>query len=447
MEEKEYLIEILGNEALLEDYIEAIENGYCRTDDDSYCTYHISNEMPFLKSSVVEYFFQTRRFNLELYQQFFEKLRKIDAHGFGSFSDDLKSWIHENITKKYYVITEEKEDFFEVYPDKPHRNITLFNTQDRDKLKFVCYVATCHMKYGASYESVTAHEYLEMVGELDPNQVKQLKQFGSQKLGKALTFYQDKNLECYANDVFATIDVIVKNENSDTYAKALKFIIHLLQKDFPRSFSIELTSPSNTVLNINELPICGQNYLFAAAVQYTELHEDILEYIKLSQKQYEWYRNIELDDECAMPSTFAVFALTLNDVQYFPILEQYLKVVDGGHQSIQQHLTIAFVEKYGVTDSTFPLFIKLIRSMEEHPPHPIFIEQFKNEQNLELLLKAKQRFDDWEWSYVLYSIFGEHYETERLKEQFDENLWTKFLEIRAERGEDFKPEINDIETL
>ena len=47
MEEKEYLIEILGNEALLEDYIEAIENGYCRTDDDSYCTYHISNEMPF----------------------------------------------------------------------------------------------------------------------------------------------------------------------------------------------------------------------------------------------------------------------------------------------------------------------------------------------------------------------------------------------------------------
>ena len=72
MEEKEYLIEINGNESLLDRYISAIENNNCKADETSYCAYSIDEFPSFLNSSVVEYFFQIRGFNLEIYQSFYQ---------------------------------------------------------------------------------------------------------------------------------------------------------------------------------------------------------------------------------------------------------------------------------------------------------------------------------------------------------------------------------------
>ncbi|RZG77836.1 DUF6138 family protein [Acinetobacter sp. WCHAc060025] len=435
MAEKEYLIEISGNEPLLERYISAIENNNCKADATSYCAYSIDASPSFLNSSVVEYFFQIKSFNLEIYQDFFEKLRKIDASGFGGFSYDLKNWIRENVIKKYYEITNENEGFFELYPTKPFRNKIQFDNQDLDKLKFICYVATCYMKFGASYESVTANEYFEIVNELDAEVFQQFKQNGSQQFDKQLTFFQDKDLLCQANDAFATIAISAKNDHEETYCKALNFINNLLKMDFPRSFSIEFVSPHQQALNIENLQLCGQNYLFSGAVKYPQLHPQIIEYINLSLKEHEWYSNLEAED-CAIPSTFAVFALAIKDRKYLNVLEQYLNVVDDGHQSIQQHFTVAFVKKYGIDQQTFPLFLKLIRSMQEHPSNPDYIQHFQKAQNLQFLLDAKPHFDDWEWSYVLYSIFGKDSDSDLLAVKFCPELWQVYLKIREKRAED-----------
>ena len=110
--------------------------------------------------------------------------------------------------------------------------------------------------------------------------------------------------------------------------------------------------------------------------------------------------------------------------------------MDDGHQSIQQHFTVAFIRKYGIDKTTLALFLKLIRSMQEHPPYPEFIDYFQDKTNLELLLEAKQNYDNYEWSYVLYSIFGGDSDSDRLAEKFSPELWQIYLQIREEREED-----------
>ena len=63
-------------------------------------------------------------------------------------------------------------------------------------------------------------------------------------------------------------------------------------------------------LPIPGLPKKGVNQLFACAVQHPDLHPAIERYARLAMREYEWYKNLA-DESCAMPGTFAVFALGL----------------------------------------------------------------------------------------------------------------------------------------
>ena len=86
-------------------------------------------------------------------------------------------------------------------------------------------------------------------------------------------------------------------------------------------------------LPINKLPKKGVNQLFANAVQCTELHSKIEQYARLAMKEDEWYTNLE-NEHCAMPGTFAVFALGLIDELYSQLVLDYLAICDGEHQSV-----------------------------------------------------------------------------------------------------------------
>lgn len=142
-------------------------------------------------------------------------------------------------------------------------------------------------------------------------------------------------------------------------------------------------------------------------------------------KKWAWYTNMK-DENCAMPSTFAVFALGLESEEYFDLVIKYMQTVDEGHQAIQENFTPAFVERFGINEKSFPVFISCILSMQEHKPFKIFAEQFNNPENLELLLACKNNFlnfiseeskSEWDeedfntmpdyiWNYVLYAIWG-----------------------------------------
>ena len=431
----DYLIEISGNEDKFEQCIAAIENDHCFVNEDGNLQTKPESAFEFHASHVVDYFLQTRPFHLAQYQSFFYKIRMIKNRGFELYSYCIKDWFEQKIISKYYDILENE---WEYYEEKKVRNTRPFEPEDLNLLKFICSIAIEHMKYDFTTDTVSAGRYFKYIEQLAPELIEHLKKYGSETLDQTLTFYADEQLECRANDAFGTIDIHAQDDSEQTYLKALTFINALLKTDFPRSFAINFESPSKHILAVPDLQLCGQHYLFAGAVQYVNLHPLIVEYIELSSKKFEWYSNVD-EEECAMPGTFAVFALALNDAKYFPVVEQYFKVVDDGHQSIQKHVTPVFVEKYGINEHSLPLFLRFIRSMQEHPPHPVFIQHFQNRENLALLLQYKDRFADYDWEYVLYSIFGRNSDSDRLSVEFSPKLWEIYLNIRAPRDEDFEP--------
>ena len=91
----------------------------------------------------------------------------------------------------------------------------------------------------------------------------------------------------------------------------LSYLCELLeQPEFPRSYSIEFRGPEKFYLPIPGLPKKGVHQLFACAVRYPRLHVRTENYARLAMQEDEWYQNLA-GEFCALPGTFAVFALGL----------------------------------------------------------------------------------------------------------------------------------------
>jgi len=417
MGNKNYLIEIKGNEVLLDRYIEAINNKTCLVAEEYPNPCLLDTGEKFLTSKIIKYFFDSRPFSKEHSILFFENLRKLIPKGFSSFSYDIGLWIEEQIDKKFFnrVSTSKREL-------KPEIVVT---ETDKEILSFMCYLAICHTKYGPSYATVTANEYFEMVTALGSKEVSQLKKVGTGNLPKEIIEYKDSSLTFKANDAFGTIKIKLIQNTEEAYSKVLNLVCTLLKSDFPKSYSITFSTKEKEILPIKGLIKCSQNHLFAGAVKYINLHSQILEYIKLAQNEDEWYNNLD-DENNAMPSTFAVFALGLESEKYFDTVINYLQAVDEGHQYIQAKFTVAFVQKYGINKETIDLYIHCLKSMEEHPYNKLFAEQFTSKTNLELLVNSKrnilnyfssaeleeiqeeekQGLLDYTWESMMYSTFG-----------------------------------------
>ncbi|WP_286971273.1 DUF6138 family protein [Flavobacterium sp. UBA4854] len=424
MRELNYLVKIEGNEALLEKFVKAIDNNTVKIDKAYPNPYVLDSGEKFLLDKIIEYFFQTRSFSKELYISFFEKLRKLN--GFDSYYYSLGKQTEKLVFDTFGRVKKGNSNISKTEENLPK---TILTENEKELLSFLCYLAVSHIKYGPSYASVTANEYFDIVTELGSDEVEQLKKYGTGKLSKELTEYKDKDFVGKANDVFAKISLKLITETEESYAKALNFVNNLLKSDFPKSFEISFSSKTKELLPVKGLPKCGQNYFFAGAVKYPNLHNGILEYIALTKTKYEWYTNLEAEN-CAMPSTFAVFALGLQDEKYFDTLIDYYKKVDGEHQSIHEKFTPVFLEKFGITEKSIKVFINAVLSMQEHPHNKTFVSYFTNENSLKLLLDSKENFvsdyfteedlkeysnsgenpqemADYCWGSIMYTIFGQ----------------------------------------
>lgn len=85
----------------------------------------------------------------------------------------------------------------------------------------------------------------------------------------------------------------------------------------------------------------GVNQLFACAVQHPNLHPAMERYARLAMREFEWYQNLA-DEACAMPGTFAVFALGLEGPQWCSLVCDYLDLCDDEHSSLQEKFIHAF---------------------------------------------------------------------------------------------------------
>ena len=362
-----------------------------------------------------------------------QRAETIDAEKAIAFSENLRRqrrWgeidyyliilLKQELQEKYFVGTGSEDDYWKEreYSLKPG-----IRAEDlsEDLLRFACYVAVCYTVYGASYDSLTTEHILGLVSQIRPDMVKQLKTGGSGKLPKDIQRRKTEHFTASANDAFATIRITARDSTEECYAEILDYLCAVLeQEEFPRSYSVEFRGKEKIYLPIPGLPKKGVNQLFACAVQHPNLHPAMERYARLAMREFEWYQNLA-DEACAMPGTFAVFALGLEGEPWVPLVRDYLDLCDDEHSSLQEKFIHTFFKKYGFTAQTMPVLVHGVQSMQGMKPAKEFRTLIANEESLNALLEVKRHLEDYLpeencqdkrsqdflWQDVLWGIWGQ----------------------------------------
>ena len=99
-------------------------------------------------------------------------------------------------------------------------------------------------------------------------------------------------------------------------------------------------------------PIGQIGYYYPAPVSYTHLypglHPLMERYARLAMRQYEQYTNLS-DEQCALPGSFAVFALGMLGQAWRQLLWDYLDLCDDEHSHLQEKFLREYVKQFGFT--------------------------------------------------------------------------------------------------
>lgn len=403
--------------------IQDVLNGTARENHSGYPTVMRNhNGTPFLPSQLLERYLSRQPLKGFPYDDavaFCDALRRLA--GWKEIGHTLDKYIEKHVQKRYFV-EGEKESYFSCYPPCTVSPELRPEYVDENLLRFVCYAAVCHTVYGISCESVTTKHLLGLVSQLRPDIVKELKDNGSGKLPHDIQKRKTKHMTASANDAFAVVRITARDCSEGCCAEALEYLCLVLeQPDFPRSYSVEFRGPEKIYLPIPGLPKKGVNQLFACAVRYPRLHGLIEQYARLAMREDEWYNNLA-GELCAMPGTFAVFALGMEGTtpERLRLACDYLDLCDDEHSSLQEKFIHAFFKKFGFTPQTMPVLLHGVLSMQELRPAKEFGALIANDESLDALLAAKRSLadylpeetehdkdaQDYLWRGALWAIWG-----------------------------------------
>lgn len=376
--------------------IQDVLNGTARENHADYPVV-IRNEKgtPFLPNQILErYLYQLplKEFPYEDAVVFCDAMRQLV--GWVEVRYELEKYIEKQVQERYFIVGE-RDDGFTVFP--PCTVCPELREEDVDDnlLRFACYVAVCHTVYGQSFESLTTEHIFGLVSQIRPDMVKELKANGSGKLPPEIRKRKTESMTASANDAFATIRIIAKEGTQECYEEVLDYLCEVLEQEaFPDSYSVEFRGVEKIYLPIPGLPKKGINQLFACAVRYPKLHTKIERYARLAMREFEFYNNIS-DEQCAMPGTFAVFALGLEGLEWQQLVCDYLELCDDEHSSVQEKFLHVFFKKFGFTDQTMPVLVSGVQSMQGFKPAKEFRTLIANEESLNALLKIKEHLKDY----------------------------------------------------
>ena len=370
--------------------IQDVLNGTARENHSAYPTVvRNHNGTPFLPDQLLERYLTglpLKGFPCEDAASLCDAMRRLV--GWQEIRYTLEKYIEKQVQERYFLLGE-REDGFTVFP--PCTVLPELRPEDVDEglLRFACYVAICHTVYGQSFESLTTEHILGLVSQIRPDMVKELKTNGSGKLPPNIQKRKTKHLTASANDAFATIRITARDCGEGACEEALSYLIEILeQPEFPRSYSIEFRGPEKIYLPIPGLPKKGVHQLFACAVRYPRLHVRMENYARLAMQEDEWYNNLS-DESCAMPGTFAVFALGLEGPKWWRLVCDYLDRCDDEHSSLQEKFIHTFFKKYGFTAQSLPVLVHGVQSMQNLKPAKEFRTLIANEESLDALLEIK----------------------------------------------------------
>lgn len=372
--------------------IRDIANGVAHENHSKYPTIVLNqNGTPFIPSQIVDRYLSllpTKGFPYEEAITFCESLRRLVD--WKEISYNLDKYIEKQVKDKYF---DEQESIngtrsFTVLPKLGSEEV------DEELLRFACYVAVSHTKYGASYETCTTERILSLVSQLRPKMIEELKTHGSGKLPENIRTRKTENFTASVNDAFATIRIVAKNTSEDCYNEILGYLCSVLkQEDFPRSYSVEFQGREKIYLPIPGLPKKGINLLFACAVRFPNLHPAIERYARLAMRQYERYTNLS-DEQCALPGSFAVFALGILGKEWRQLIWDYLDLCDDEHSHLQEKFLREYVKQFGFTADTVPMFVRGVLSMQNMKYSKDYATWMANAESLNALLEAKIRLSE-----------------------------------------------------
>lgn len=382
------------------------------------------NGTPFLPSQLLERYLSRlplKDFPCAEAVTFCDTLRRLA--GWEEIRYQLEQYIEKQVQERCFLVGE-RDDGFTVFP--PCTVLPELRAEDVDEglLRFACYVAVCHTVYGQSFESLITEHILGLVSQLRPDMVKQLKTAGSGKLPKDIQRRKTEHFTASANDAFAIIRITAMDSTEECYAEILDYLCAVLsQEEFPRSYSVEFRGKEKLYLPIPGLPKKGVHQLFACAVQYPSLHPAMERYARLAMREFEWYQNLA-DEACAMPGTFAVFALGLEGERWAPLVTEYLDLCDDEHSSLQGKFLHALIRKFGFQPWTLGVLVRGALSMQWLEPAREFRSLIANGESLDALLAVKRRFSAYllpeenkdpkfraiAWQSLLWAIWGKNSE-------------------------------------
>ena len=139
---------------------------------------------PFLPSQLLERYLSKlplKGFPYEEAVTFCDALRRLV--GWREIGHTLGKYIKHQVQERFFEIGE-NEDYFSPFPLCTAWPELRPEDICEDLLRFTCYVAVCYTVYGASDNTIITEHYLDLVSQLRPDMVKQLKTAGSGKLPK-----------------------------------------------------------------------------------------------------------------------------------------------------------------------------------------------------------------------------------------------------------------------
>ena len=369
--------------------IQDVLNGTARENHSAYPTVvRNHNGTPFLPSQLLDRYLSKlplKGFPYEEAVTFCDALRRLA--GWNEIRYKLEKYIEKQVQERYFLVGE-REDGFTVFP--PCTVWPELRAEDVDEglLHFACYVAVSYKVYGMDFQYLDTNYLFGLVEKVRPDMVKKLREHGTGRLPISLQKRKTEHFTASANDAFAVIRITARDNTEECCREVLNYLCELLeQEDFPRSYAVEFKGPEKSYLPITGLPKKGVNQLFACAVQYPGLHPLMERYARLAMRQYEQYTNLS-DEQCALPGSFAVFALGMLGQEWRQLVWDYLGLCDDEHSHLQEKFLRAYVKQFGFTADTVPMFVRGVLSMQNMKYSKDYAAWMANAESLDALLEA-----------------------------------------------------------
>ncbi|GKV54469.1 hypothetical protein NCCP2222_04160 [Sporosarcina sp. NCCP-2222] len=245
-------------------------------------------------------------------------------------------------------------------------------------------------------------QYLKLAVELGSKEAKDYIRRGS---GKFAPVYKGTYAEVQNNDVTQTIAVRILAEEEAAYGEVLDHITELLQKGFPKEYSLKLKSKQKNYLPLKKMAKSELHRFFAGALTYPALYPKLETYAITAMEPYAWYQDTEPGEKSVMPGTYAVLGLGLSSRDYFSLVSRYMEMVDTEHQMIQDGYAQVFMDAHGVEPELMPVLIDiLLAGNEEATPIKSFV--IDRIELAEALLQELLSKEIYERELVLYRLFG-----------------------------------------